>query len=472
MLLYQDIPLKKETTWMSTPLSRLPNRKQRQQPAFFWVDPITLLHPDRLDIAAKALYANVILGRQTQHSGVDAEHCYLKHIMYRTGGKEPGDEQRKHSLHSFQQQFIELIQSMRQHGFLEEYAIPVSKKTGLILNGAHRLAAALILGLRRVPVIYNTELDGLTWNAHWFITQGFTPKEVDELTRVWISLKRDHAGCIMLWPTLQAHWSDIENDIHQITPIVYQRTISLTKETFAELVRDIYATDWGPIPGENIENKIKLFSNYKPCIRFLVISQSEKETLKKLKQSIREQWHHIIPSDKFASIHTTDTERETAYIADLILNRDNLSALEHRAQGIRPEFLNWLSTYHQKLCELQIDPEHCCIVGSSVLEAYGIRNATDVDFTLTHALREKLFTGGVTHLSETLDVVAKDYPRAKVGENIAPNDQDLIYDKALHIRFRGLKFANLDVVVNRKQTQRRFKDLMDVALVGRDRFNH
>ena len=435
-----------------------------------WVDPKTLLHPDRLDIAAKAFYANALLGRLSHCSLVDAELCYLKHIQFRTGGQEPGDETRKGSLNSYKVQFIELIESMRRDGFLEEFAIPVAKKTGLILNGAHRVAAALCLGIKRVPVVYNTELDGLTWNARWFMMQGFTPVEIDALTRQWIHLKQEQAGCIILWPTLQQYWPEIEKSIQAKTPIVYQRTISLDAKTFPELVRDIYATDWGPVPGENIEKKIQLFSRYPSQLKFLVVGQNSVADLKALKQEIRDAWHHIIPSDKFASLHTTDSVRETSYIGDVFLNRANIAALKHRAQGIRPEFLNWLSSYFKKLNELHIDAENCCIVGSGVLEAHGIRPATDVDFTVTHDIREKLFTPGVTHLTENLDVVAKDYPRAEVGRANAPSDNQLVTDTALHIRFRGLKVAALNIVLTRKQTQRRFKDLMDIALVAQKAF--
>ena len=89
---------------------------------------------------------------------------------------------------------------------------------------------------------------------------------------------------------------------------------------------------------------------------------------------------------------------------------------------------------------------------------------------MTLDIREKLFTPGVTHLTENLDVVAKDYPRAEVGRANAPSDNQLVTDTALHIRFRGLKVAALNIVLTRKQTQRRFKDLMDIALVAQKAF--
>ena len=61
-----------------------------------------------------------------------------------------------------------------------------------------------------------------------------------------------------------------------------------------------------------------------------------------------------------------------------------------------------------------------------------------------------------------------DYPRV-IGRASAPGDNDLIRDRAMHFRFRGLKFVALDVVVTRKQTQRRARVLADVAKVGRMR---
>lgn len=436
-----------------------------------WIDPRELLHPERLDIAVKAMYANSILGKPTHNSLISAEENYLNHILFRTGGREPGDENRKGSLDQFQQQFIELIDSMQTNGFDANHPIPVARRTGIILNGAHRLAAALCLGIKNVPIILQDDVDGLTWNCNWFVMNGFSPTAIDEITKTWVSLRADLAGCVILWPAAESHWHKIESDIQETTPIVYRRTIHLSTAAFKECVRDIYATDWGPIPGENIERKIDFFSDHKPCIRFLVVSQIYPDDLKKLKVNIRNKYHHIVPADKFATLHTTDTQRETSYIAQLILNRASLAAIKNRPKnGFRPAFLKWLSDYVAELHKLQIDPDKCCVVGSGVLEAYGIRQATDLDFTITHDIRNQFFTPGVTHLTPELDVVSMDYPRAKSASELPPNDNDLIQDSANHIFVRGLKFSNLDIVITRKKHQRRFKDLMDIGLVSKRDF--
>lgn len=432
-----------------------------------WVDPQKLLHPARLDVIVKTIYARKLLGFPTMNSELDIEELYLHHIFFRTGGVEPGDEARKNSLASFKNQFETLIHSMKQQQFNPEFPIPVSRRTGLILNGAHRLAAAIALGLKQVAIVYRDDVDGLTWDYSWFLQQGFSELELNEMVRSWIEFRAQSAGCVILWSPVEAHWDEIERQINSATPIVFSRTFDFPRHVFDEVVRDLYVTDWGPIPGENIERKIAFFKDYAPRFRFLVVAAGA-GVLPALKQTVRNKWHYIVPSDRFATLHTTDTPRETAYVADLFLNTDNLRALARRpVNGFRPEFLAWLAEYYANLKQLQIDPELCCIVGSSVLEAYNVRPATDVDFTMIHALREKFFTPGVTHLTSNLDVVARDYPRSIANLKPAPTDNDLIRDRHLHIRVRGFKFAHLDVVVTRKQMQRREKDLADVALVSK-----
>jgi hypothetical protein len=437
-----------------------------------WVDPRELLHPRRLDIAVKALYAQALLGRLSTHSGFDAEDAYLRHIQHRTGGAEPGDEVRKGDLGGFSRQFAQLVVSMREKGFDPMWPIPVARRTGIILNGAHRVAAALACGVRLVPVEYRDDVDGLTWDFDWFVENGFSPFELDRIARAWIDLAQGRAACVILWPPVEAHWDEIEREISSRLPIAAKRDYLFAPTAFGELIRDVYATDWGPIVGENIERKIALFGSYHPHVRFLVVRAPEnaKDLLAACKAEMRERYRHVVPADRFATLHTTDTPLETAHVADIFLNPQNLDALRRRPEaGMRPGFMDWLAAYHEELRRLSIDPADCCVVGSAVLELFGVRQATDLDFTVTHAVREERFNPGVTHLTEDLDVVALDYPRA-VGRP-APTDDDLIRDASFHVRFRGLKFAALDVVVLRKLTQRRPKDLADAALVGRMRLS-
>jgi len=107
----------------------------------------------------------------------------------------------------------------------------------------------------------------------------------------------------------------------------------------------------------------------------------------------------------------------------------------------------------------------CCVVGASVLDAFGLRAADDVDFTLRSAPRFAHFDGGVTHLSPTLDVVSFNYPRSFTADP-AIDDDRMIDDPSCHFLVRGVRFADPRIVMTRKQHQRRDKDLRDVALLS------
>lgn len=432
-----------------------------------WVQAKKLLHPQRLDMVAKILFARELLGQPSKNSGISAKELYRKHIFCRTGGVEPGSETRKASLQDYEREFSALLHSMKANGFDPEHSIPVAQQNGIVMNGAHRVAAAIALGIEKVPVEYHEDASGLHWGFDWFVENGFAPDEIDELLRSWVELQQDRAGCVVLWPAAEERWEAIEKSVTERFPLVARRDFEFSRSQFDEVVRDVYASDWGPIVGDNIEAKIRFFSDCTPKLRVLVVHAPQSVTkLAELKKHVREEHHEVVPSDRFATLHTTDSVYETQLVADIFLNGANLRALRCRPEtGTRDAFMDWLRDYHKVLGELGISSEDCCVVGSSSLEVLGVRDSTDIDFTMTGAVRSERYTPGVTHINKDLDVVSKNYPRA-IARDAAPTDDQLVGDRALYFRFRGLKFAALDVVVTRKLTQRRDKDLADVAKVG------
>lgn len=100
-----------------------------------------------------------------------------------------------------------------------------------------------------------------------------------------------------------------------------------------------------------------------------------------------------------------------------------------------------------------------------MLDALGLRAAGDLDFTLRDAQRTARFHDGVTHLTPTLDVVSRGYPRS-FGTMPALDDDRMIDDPDHHFFVRGVRFADPRIVMTRKQHQRRDKDLRDVALLS------
>lgn len=145
----------------------------------------------RLDIAVKLLYALDFLGKR-QDDALRARSLYREHIQQRTSGREPGSHS-KLSVEDYERSFQQLIRQMQTHGFHAHAAIPVSA-TGRILNGAHRLAAALALGIQNVPTFVVENETVYDWDMRWFLQHGFQPPALNALLTCWLETKQHKAA--------------------------------------------------------------------------------------------------------------------------------------------------------------------------------------------------------------------------------------------------------------------------------------
>ncbi|MFZ5802106.1 MAG: hypothetical protein ACOY3K_03215 [Candidatus Omnitrophota bacterium] len=127
---------------------------------------------------------------------------------------------------------------------------------------------------------------------------------------------------------------------------------------------------------------------------------------------------------------------------------------------MRAELLDWLVELRRTCNEQKIPIEDICIVGSSPLEVLGVRNSTDIDITIKQKLRTDKYGNGITHLSNNIDIVTEGYHRSHLNPHI--KDDRLITDPEKHFIFRGFKFANTEIVLERKAFSRREKDEKDI----------
>ncbi len=161
-----------------------------------YLSPLSLWKADRLDIAVKLLYVRAYLN-PTGDQADDARALYRRHIVQRTNGREP-ESLGKTCFEDYERSFIALIESIKAEGLQEACAIPVDGE-GRILNGAHRLAIALALGLESVPVVrLPPPWKGLEWGMGWFLHYGFKPAEINRLLQCWIEAHRDQAGLLII----------------------------------------------------------------------------------------------------------------------------------------------------------------------------------------------------------------------------------------------------------------------------------
>lgn len=430
------------------------------------IDPRAVMLGQRLDVIVKYLYAQQRLGLLSSDLGIDAKSLYRQHIHLRTGGQEPGDEARKSSIDDFVAQFEALIDAMASSGFDPAHPVPISAEDGLPLNGAHRIATALAVGCD--IAVQTAPGAGGQWNLKWFERLGFSRQERNLLLRTWADLKPDHACVTLLWSPVELAWEEMEARIDTLMPVVDARTLDLSREPFNELVHDIYSYDWGPRTGANIERKVRLLADHPPRVRIVFSERpfdSDAQLPRTMKTELRESFGDCSPVDHFTTLHVSETAGEMRHLMNIFGSENNLRRLRQRT-ALRPVFVDMLVEMRKLLQQRQIDSADCCVVGSAVLEALGMREADDVDFTLRSALRFAFLDGGVTRLGDRVDVVSFNYPRSFTSLP-ALTDDELISRPEQHFFVRGVRFADPRIVLTRKQHQRRDKDLRDVELLSR-----
>ena len=142
-------------------------------PACLRLHPASLVTPRRLDLAVKwRFFAHL------RHGGdEDAERVYRWHIGERSGHRMqagiPTDKW-KQSTDDYVTSARTLLASMQDMGFLASGAVPVDPN-GELLDGSHRVACALAIGVPQISVMRLTRKAWAPpWDLAWFATHGMT----------------------------------------------------------------------------------------------------------------------------------------------------------------------------------------------------------------------------------------------------------------------------------------------------------
>ena len=147
-------------------------------------EPTVFINEYRLDIIIRYLYAVECMGNSGDGFG---ENLYRKFIINGCNAKEPTENyisayfseySLKRGVKAFQNGFKDLICSMKKNGYLKEQFLPVDSR-GNLINGAHRVAAALALGEKVWYVSY--PFYGLRYKCdeEELERMGFTVREID-----------------------------------------------------------------------------------------------------------------------------------------------------------------------------------------------------------------------------------------------------------------------------------------------------
>jgi len=430
--------------------------------------PVRLITPRRLDLVVKFLFFRAL------HEGGDIgtyEALYRKHIRIRTGGREPadlstGETSDKTTIDHYVHGCHELLASMRGSGFVAAGAVPVAPGLA-IANGAHRVACAAALGLE--VAVKTCPVAGPAWDFTWFRTHGFTDRELALILHGWCELHGARTGLFLLWAPAESEWSKVQQGMARVFEPVGWLDFDCgdRRHLFASVLADIYSHGHTAAAMPHIDRKLAELAPFPARFRLLVgacpvSGDANWQAVGKTKHLVRKLLAPKVPEEKFITCHAADTPAELRHLARTLLDPRNTRWFELRPEAApRLDFLRWIESFKHVTAEHGLDLDDCCVVGSSSMEILGLRLSTDIDFTLPAARRYALFDAGVSKLNDIVDVVTSGYHRMH-PPGVAVTDDELVRDSRHHFLFRGVKFANPNLIRDRKDYSRRPKDVADV----------
>lgn len=265
----------------------------------------------------------------------------------------------------------------------------------------------------------------------------------------------------IIWPSDEVPAIEIVNTIKSEASIHFIHEIDL-RHIIPEFVYDVYSFDRGIASCQDpaIRSKVQRLQDRKNS-RVIIVAYrcgSFRRTVL-LRDNVRQKFASATQYPIFDLMHAAETKREKAHLWRIIA-----SPATFNSYSVRETISQNLIVKLQKLKEWSIQQNihlnDICIVGGAVLDLYGYKRCDDVDIIVSNSHRNR-FGHVPANLTNNIDLVRTGYAR-KINKPECYSDDELIYGGNKHVVARGIKFAKLDIVLERKKFSARPKDLMDL----------
>ncbi len=409
------------------------------------IDPLQLVTPERFDLTAKHLYA------RHRAAGIQCEwarEVYRAHIAAFSDGTFREGDGRKSSISDYFRSFDSTLASIRAKGFDgDETLVPVGRNN-VIIDGAHRVAACL---LHRTPVdclVFDHEAN--RFDAGYFLARGLSRTHADALAIEYCQLRQD-TFIVHLFPKAEGREEAARSILREFGAIVYEKELRLRNNGPWWLVRQLYRGEkwigsWSDnFAGARRDAQMR-FDGRSP-LRVFVFQCDDLAKVREAKTRIR-----ALHGQGNYSSHINDTHEETLRLARLYFNANGVHFLNNARPKFLERFERHLERYRQWLAASGVDAERFCVDGSSVMAAYGLRDAQDLDV---------LHFGDADFSAVEPEVNSHN---AHAHHHAATRDE-LLYNPGHHFHYDGLKFVSLAAIRAMKAKRGEGKDQKDVALM-------
>ena len=441
----------------------------REKKFYEEIDPSRLLSSKRIDIIPKYLLMKMLLRGENDE---EIKSLYVRTLlMWENATEKLGlfSFKAKQCTDDFLSEAKTLLLSMKEKGFCKYEYIPTDD--GVPINGQHRTAAALALNEKVwIHAIHDT---AMPCDFAWFEKNGFTESDKLALLDGFSDIYRN-CGLLCVYAPAIDYWDYIRTELSKHMSIIGTVDLDFSENfySFENIINDIYLS-YNVTRG--IDKKIKDLFLFPLKMRIVLVTDEGFEDdnlyawITQIKNDIRDRLIFDVPFMSYATVHAADGPEEFKRLKAIVLSKNNIRQLKRRVNNTyRRGFLDALDELKNYLKKKEIALDEVCIVGSAVLEVFGIRESEDLDLMISNHARTKLGLTGLCKLSEKIEIVPESYMRNRDG--VLLNTDHVIFDNSKHFMFYGMKFCNLELIREQKEfsyktDEGRTKDKKDCRLI-------
>jgi len=281
---------------------------------------------------------------------------------------------------------------------------------------------------------------------------------------------KENCGIVILYEPIRKQWNYVEKQLAKKVDIVGSIELNFEKNyvAFENLLHDIYNA-YSKDEKNSINRKIELLKLTNLNVRVILVEGENIDAIcKTFKWEMRDLLNFDIDKMTYLSIHATDSRNEFNHLKNIVFSVNNLNYLYQRLKlSYRREFFTRLEEYKALCSKYQIPLEDTCIVGSSVLEALGIRMANDLDFVISNNYFESVSSSEDCKenkvQSGAVELLAYNYV---VNENnVCVLNDYWIHDERYYFIVAGCKFLNIEYIYLKKKLADNEKSVSDKRLI-------
>ena len=432
------------------------------------MNPLDLDIKNRFDIVVKTVYAIFLRRGNVPVFVTDMYNRHLevwnqfKEACSFAWGKDWFDTTKpcvkKSSAADFQRSFAKTLDSIAKDGFDTTRSLVPVTRMGFPLNGAHRIAAAIALGLPTMPVQRVASKAVYTWDRTFFTGKGFETKYADFAMLQW-TLHVSNVSTIMFWPEAASKPDTMKVARVLVTQhcgdVLYEKSIDVNRNGVASLAFHAYGNQgWLLEKIKQLQSIYNGADDEQHSITVVFVRPQDRSHLKACKDKLRS---HFALSQPKSSVHIPDYHEESVLVAEMVLNPNSVVFLNrHDGDNCREVAKEVATRLHLTAVnpESFVLPQDLMVDSGAVMSFFGLRKRTDVDLLFQVDVDESILGNrhGILVEAHAFEHNVQNAGRAWGTEHLVDcTAQDLFADPRYYGYCHGMKYVSLEQLIRYKQ---------------------